>query len=223
VSLVPRSTKEEIVRAAERLFAARGLDGVSLRQISLEAGTGNHSAVHYHFGSKDQLIRAIFEYRLPHLNERRRILFAQHEPTDLASVVECYVLPILEQGEQDGSHYLSFVAMLQQSADPAVFELRPAEQRGAIREYREQFDRLMSDMPAPLRAHRIAQAITFSVHASAVRERAKATGVVVPPFALHVADLLDGIVGFLEAPVSERARIALQASAAFDPAVALPL
>ena len=223
MSLVPRSTKEEIVRAAERLFATRGLDGVSLRQISVEAGTGNHSAVHYHFGSKNQLIRAIFEYRLPPLNERRRILVAQREPADLASLVECYVLPILEQGEQAGSHYLSFVAMLQHSADPGVFELIPSEYREATRAFRDQLDRLMSDVPAPLRSHRIAQAISFSVHSSAFRERAQSAGFVVPPFALHVADLLDGLVGLLEAPVSERALAALRGTATFEPAVALPV
>jgi AcrR family transcriptional regulator len=223
MSLVPRSRKEEIVRAAERLFAARGLDGVSLRQISVEAGTGNHSAVHYHFGSKEQLIRAIFEYRLPHLNERRRILVAQRQPADLASWLECYVLPILEQGEQEGSHYLSFVAMLQQSAEAQVFELIGTQHQETTRHFRDQLDRLMSALPAPLRAHRIVQAISFSVHASAIRERVQSAGSVVPPFALHVADLLDGLVGFLEAPVSERAQVALSGSATFESAISFPV
>jgi AcrR family transcriptional regulator len=53
--------KEQIVLAAERLFAERGLDGVSLREIGAAVGNANNSAVQYHFGSKDQLVRAIFE------------------------------------------------------------------------------------------------------------------------------------------------------------------
>ena len=78
-----RSTKETLVVTAERLFAERGIDGVSIRQITLEAGLGNNSAVTYHFESKAGLVRAIFEYRVPYLTERRRLLWAQAPPGDL--------------------------------------------------------------------------------------------------------------------------------------------
>ncbi len=195
---------------AERLFAESGLEGVSLRQIGVEAGNGNHSVVRYHFGSKDQLVRAIFEHRMPHLNERRRLLMARRCPEDLRSAVECYVLPILEQGEQEGSHYLSFVAMLQQHADPRLFEDAPEDLQASTREFRNQIADLLTAIPEPLRSHRISEAIAFSVHASARRERAQAVGLNVLPFAVHVTDLLDGLIGFLEAPVSTAARAALE-------------
>ena len=64
---------------------------------SMAAGCGNNTAVQYHFGTKDQLIQAVFEYRQPQLHERRRILIAQHRPHDLRSWCECFLLPILEQ------------------------------------------------------------------------------------------------------------------------------
>ena len=73
------STKEQIVLAAERLFAARGYEGVSLREIGAAAGSGNNSAVQYHFGSKGQLVVAIFENRLPYIDDRRAVLTAQLE------------------------------------------------------------------------------------------------------------------------------------------------
>jgi AcrR family transcriptional regulator len=201
------------VLAAERLFAAHGLDGVSLRQIGAAAGNANNSAVQYHFGSKDQLVRAIFEHRLPHLHERRRLLAEVRRPNDLRSWVECYVLPILEQGEQEGSHYLGFVAMLQQSAhrgvfDP-VFDHVPEQVRESTRRFRHEVAARLPHVPEPLRSHRIAQALAFSVHATADRERARAQGRDVLPFAVHVSDLLDGLVGFLEAPVSAGALAAL--------------
>ncbi len=44
---------------ALRLFAERGIDGVTVRQIAEAAGQKNHAAVGYHFGSKEALIRAI--------------------------------------------------------------------------------------------------------------------------------------------------------------------
>jgi AcrR family transcriptional regulator len=212
VPVVPPSTKEQIVRAAERLFAAHGLDGVSLRQIGAEAGNGNNSAVQYHFGSKEQLAQAIFEDRLPFIDERRRLLVAHRRPDDLRSLVECYVLPILEQGEQEGSHYLGFIAMLQQSASREVFERIPEQLRDSTRAFREQVRALLPQIPEQLRTHRIGQALAFSVHATADRERARAHGHDVLPFAVHVTDLLDGLVGFLEAPVSPAALAALEDS-----------
>jgi AcrR family transcriptional regulator len=210
VAAIPRSTKEQIVLTAERLFAARGLDGVSLRQIGASAGNSNNSVVQYHFGSKDHLVQAIFEYRLPHLNGRRKLLIAQRRPNDLASWVECYVLPILEQGEEEGSHYLSFIAMLQQHGYGGAFESLPEEYRERTRVFREHVGTLLAHLPEPIQRHRITQAMAFSVHAAAERERAQADGRKVLPFAVHVADLLDGLVGFLEAPVSAAALAALE-------------
>jgi AcrR family transcriptional regulator len=213
--VIAPSTKEQIVLTAERLLAERGLDGVSLRQIGADAGNGNNSAVQYHFGSKVQLIQAIFEYRLPHLHERRQMLVAERRPDDLRSWVECYVLPILEQGELEGSHYLTFVAMLQHHGRRDVFERLPDEYQASTRAFRDRVSALLPHIPEPLRTHRITQAMTFSVHAASDRERARANGETVLPFAVHVSDLLDGLVGFLAAPVSPGAMAALDET---DPA-----
>src|SRR5438874_12917484 len=96
---VRRSTKEELILAAERLIADHGLDGVSLRQIGAAAGNGNNSAVLYHFGAKSDLIRAVFEYRLPRLRHRRALLIAERRPSDLRGWLECQVRSVLEQSE----------------------------------------------------------------------------------------------------------------------------
>ena len=46
---VTSETRDQIIRAAEELFAARGIDGVSLREINRAAGQSNTGAVQYHF------------------------------------------------------------------------------------------------------------------------------------------------------------------------------
>ena len=79
-AIAPSASALRIVIAAERLFAMNGIEGVSLRQISTEAGSANNSAVHYHFGSKAGLIAAIFRYRLPQLIKERRLLAARAIP-----------------------------------------------------------------------------------------------------------------------------------------------
>ncbi|GAA5444798.1 hypothetical protein Misp06_02988 [Microbulbifer sp. NBRC 101763] len=53
-------TVSRILDAAEALFAERGFTETSLRTITSTAGV-NLAAVNYHFGSKKELIQAVFE------------------------------------------------------------------------------------------------------------------------------------------------------------------
>jgi AcrR family transcriptional regulator len=55
--------RTRLLDTAERLFDERGIDAVSLRTITIEAGHRNPSAVNYHFGDRDQLVMAVFERR----------------------------------------------------------------------------------------------------------------------------------------------------------------
>lgn len=64
-------TKERILDAAERLFAAEGFHSTPLRALTAEAGA-NLAAVNYHFGSKEALLEAVIERRLVPLNNIRR-------------------------------------------------------------------------------------------------------------------------------------------------------
>ena len=107
------STVDRLVEVGERLFAQHGLDGVSLRQIAAESGTSNNSAVRYHFGSKEALVTAIIEYRLPDIIQRRELLAARSDPDDLRSVLEAHLLPTMDMAESADNHYLIFIEQLQ--------------------------------------------------------------------------------------------------------------
>lgn len=63
-------TKTLILDAAEQAFADLGFDAASLRHIISMAGV-NLAAVHYHFGSKEALLAAVFRRRLAPLSEER--------------------------------------------------------------------------------------------------------------------------------------------------------
>jgi AcrR family transcriptional regulator len=58
------ATEIDLIEAAERQFGVHGIDGASLRQISLDAGLVNSYAVQYHFGNREGLVQAIFDYRI---------------------------------------------------------------------------------------------------------------------------------------------------------------
>src|SRR5260370_2202351 len=63
-------TKEKILDTAERLIGECGYAATSLRQIIAEAGV-NLAAVHYHFGSKEELLDALVARKATPLNEAR--------------------------------------------------------------------------------------------------------------------------------------------------------
>ena len=64
------ATKQQVLIAAERLFALHGFQNVSVRDITAEAGV-NLASVNYHFGSKDALLFDIFRRRTAELNRAR--------------------------------------------------------------------------------------------------------------------------------------------------------
>ena len=71
---MPTDTRDQILDTAERLFAEFGIDGVSIRAITAEARV-NLAAIHYHFGSKEALVKEVFVRRIGPLNrERLRLL-----------------------------------------------------------------------------------------------------------------------------------------------------
>jgi AcrR family transcriptional regulator len=203
-----RPAKEQIVLAAEALIADHGVDGASLRRIGARAGQANNSAVHYHFGDKDRLIRAIFEYRLPRLRERRARLVAERAPTDLRGWIGCQIEVVLEESELPGSHYMSFLASLIQH-DDEVFTHQPQEFIEAQREFEGHLRGHMTHLDEPLRGHRLGLAMKLIVHAAADRERALTQHRPVLPFAVELGNLIDGMVGFLEAPVFPTSSVAI--------------
>ena len=63
-------TPGKLLDAAERLFATQGYGAVSLRQVIAEAEV-NVAAVHYHFGSKEELLDQVVMRRAGPVNQER--------------------------------------------------------------------------------------------------------------------------------------------------------
>ena len=90
-------TREKILRTAERMFAARGLDGVSLRELTEAAGV-DLAMINYHFKTKDKLYEAVHALRLDLISaERQRRLRALPAVCRLGDVISCFLDPYLEK------------------------------------------------------------------------------------------------------------------------------
>jgi AcrR family transcriptional regulator len=129
----PEPTKRRILGAAERLFARDGFDGVSLREIAAEADA-NLALIHYHFGSKLDLYRAIWADRYtPEVANRRDLGFAtidysQSRQKVIRALVELYLIPIMKM--TDLPAFRDFVSIgAREWTDPKE------EERGVLEEF----------------------------------------------------------------------------------------
>ena len=88
---------ELILDAAEELFARQGFDATSVRAVTRHAGM-NPAAVHYHFGSKQVLVRALLTRRIAPLNQER-LLLLDHVLRDgeprIEGILDAYLRPVL--------------------------------------------------------------------------------------------------------------------------------
>ncbi|MBA2707809.1 MAG: TetR/AcrR family transcriptional regulator [Gemmatimonadaceae bacterium] len=92
-------TPDRILATAEKMFAEQGYWGVSLRSITRASGV-NIAAIHYHFGSKQELLERIFEKRCAPMNQERMRLLAEcredaDRPPLLEQILEAYLRPSL--------------------------------------------------------------------------------------------------------------------------------
>jgi AcrR family transcriptional regulator len=98
---IPVETRDRILRAAEALFMERGFAETSLRMITARAEV-NLAAVNYHFGSKEALIREVFQRHLGPVNAARIAYLdrleaqAQGQPLSVERIVEAILNPVLQ-------------------------------------------------------------------------------------------------------------------------------
>src|SRR5437867_4779631 len=109
-----------LLEHAERLFAERGIETVSLRDVSAAAGQRNHSAAQYHFGDRAGLVAAVYEARMQSANERRYRLLEEIDGADrgddVTALVEAAVVPLVELVADTDGWYGRFLARLRWDA-----------------------------------------------------------------------------------------------------------
>src|ERR687885_1996732 len=97
--MVYNEKQQQILLTAEKLFAQKGYDGTSVRDIAEEAGV-NIAMISYYFGSKEKLIQALFEERIGTIRMKLENLIKDEtlSPFEKVSVlVDDYVQRMVEK------------------------------------------------------------------------------------------------------------------------------
>lgn len=202
-----RDTRQQLILAAEALFAERGIDGVSLREINIAAKQRNTSAAHYHFGSKDALIDAIFEYRRSEIGRRRDELLDELErsgrATDLRALVEALVMPLAAElaPSEEPSRYLEFLAHLFLTSPSQVGDILRKHQAAEAR-WSNLVARALPHIPRRALYTRLFSMGRHVVISLAVFRR-RGFEVDADFYEVYLSDMVDAVAGFLSAQPSE--------------------
>ena len=194
------------MHAAERLIAERGVDGVSVRDITAAADT-NSASIHYHFQSKEGLVNAIIEDRSHRLGRHRRIhlqALAVDRPTP-RSVAEALVNPTFEfvtdGGPEGDTAYVGFLTAILD--DPAMI---PALEHYFLDQYEAYYQALHRARP-DLEDDVVVDRVCFALHLvlNCVSEPARGLRTWIErrsPSAIRVIreSLIDFVAGGFEAP-----------------------
>lgn len=118
-------TRARILAAAEELFAAKGWEHTSMRELTAAAGV-NVAAVNYHFRSKDKLVEELFDRLTARVNSARLDALQKYldqtrereEPPRLESILRAFISPYFDpvQGPRGGQLLARLV--LQQRLQP---------------------------------------------------------------------------------------------------------
>jgi AcrR family transcriptional regulator len=220
------ATRARLVATAERLFAERGIDSVSLAEINRAAGQRNRSALQYHFGNREGLVHAILDKHTPGIDQRRHAMLDELLPADepdLHSLIEALVLPVAEKlDDPDGG--VAFIRVNAQLIGHPSFPLLELHaqrvNRGADR-----LQRLMAracpHLPEPLWVPRWLLLIGLLFHGLAdYVNLAGREGDArrLPARELFVSNLIDSIAAVASANASEATHERLPAAVGIDSA-----
>lgn len=206
-------------------MAERGIEGVSLNEINSAAGQRSTASLHYHFGGRDGLVRAIMQRHGPWLRDRHEELYAElvraGREAEVRALTEVIVLPLAEYlalGPSPRAAIRIWASALNRP-QLAVEEVQHLVDPALTEASRRLIALMEAVMPRELAVERLFLASQSALHLLADRaalEDAPDSRRRPLPLPLMTANLVDMTVAALTAPVGEEtARIA---AAAFDPA-----
>jgi len=197
-------TRARLVEAAERLFAAQGVDGVSLREINREAGARNAVALQYHFTDRAGLLRAVLDKHMPDVEARRHALLDRYdaEGGGVRALAGALVRPLAAKlsDEAGGREFLQIHADLLNRPRPALDPAALEDPAHSLYRWRARLDPLLE--PEAVRLHRRFTAVVYTAVELGRRARSGRHR----DDRLFVSHLTDVVAAILTAPVSDETR-----------------
>jgi len=144
-------TKTKILDAAEALFREQGIGATSLRTIIGRAGV-NIAAIHYHFGSREEVVKSVIIRLVEPVNSKRVLLLDSLEkeygeaPIPLEKVLEAFLEPIIKMAATKPRRYKNFKELI------GRIHTEPSEIQKFMHLFQDVFNRFFSALKRTLPA-----------------------------------------------------------------------
>lgn len=170
---ISHATKGRILDAAESLFMEHGFEATSLRAITASADV-NLAAVHYHFGSKEELFQAVLARRLDPMNRERLELLTRLEAKaaqalSCEQILSAFLTPALalaRDPERGGKDFLRLLGRAYADPAPFIRQFLSQQYNETIARFKAAFARALPHLPArelSWRLHFIMGALSYTL------------------------------------------------------------
>jgi AcrR family transcriptional regulator len=193
-------------------MAERGIEGVSLNEINRAAGQRNTAALHYHFGGREGLLRAIMRRHGTWLRARHDELYAEvigsGRERDVRGLVEVIVLPVAEYIGRGSSQRAAIRIWTSALAHPeiAIEDVHAMVDPALTLAARALVEIMAESMSRELAVERmvvVSQSVLHVLADRAILEDARGGRRRPLPLPLVAANLVDMTAAALTAPVGE--------------------
>ena len=202
--------REAILDAASVLMDERGVDQVSLNEINRASGNRNRSAVTYHFGSRDAIVRELVARSMATVNADRNALLDERErlggAVGLREGIELVVGPLSRcLATVEGRRYLRLLGQLVNHPRFVADSTQTLFVNESIMRCLPFISPSLEQLPERVRGERVSQLAGFLIRATA--EQARLLDADPPPRRPLAVDdfvdnLVDVVVAMLTAPTS---------------------
>lgn len=202
--------KQALLDAAAVLIDEHGVDNVTVQDISQASGHRNRSAVQYHFGSRDAVIRAVITRTMDPIDAERNLLLDHLEttgaPLTARGALEVVVLPLARQlRTPEGRRYFRIAAQLINHPRFMTDARDGIAINSSIARCAAYILPSLDHLPVPIATERTSQVTGFIVRACSDQARLMDSDPPARPV-LSVDDftvnLVDTIMAILQAPTS---------------------
>jgi AcrR family transcriptional regulator len=205
------STRDRLKLAARRLFAERGIEGTTVRDILTAAGEKNGASLNYYFGAKDELIREITVDMFTLMDERWRRGLNELDQADQPATLRDYVRLLVRASDTSDVEEVPTTARFAQAVSqqryPMVLSVLKEHNLRGYDQVLARIAHTLPDLPPEIRRQRLVLLTRYLSTIFSLSEIARTSNLpnakLVISTNFDAGNLIDTAVGLLTASVAD--------------------
>ena len=155
MNLEEKRTYQKLMDCAEKIFAEKGYDKASIREITATANV-NLASVHYHFGSKQNLLQRLLDRKLEWLNQQRLMALKTLEnksknkalkPSQILDAFFGTLLDMLDEKDYGGEMFLRLLGRSTLEPNCLISSISNGKSNAVTERFRDALFKALPNVP----------------------------------------------------------------------------